>query len=117
MQTNDMGEKKSWSRQTVNLDDELVPLVRERWERMGFRSFTDYVESLIRSDIAERPIFLRSEEGSVFATSIRQVSPTAQTSFTERDEPTFMVAESSLNEPRKVRPKPGATTQKGSVSG
>lgn len=65
----------SYSRQTVNLPEDLVPVARERWERMGFRSFTDYVETLIRSDLAERPILLRDEKGTCFTQVIREARP------------------------------------------
>lgn len=96
MHNNDMEQKKDYSRQTVNLDENLVPLVRKRWEAMGFRSFTDYVESLIRSDLSDRPILLRSEDGAVFATAIRQVQAA--------ERPILMVAEPAPEYGRDSRP-------------
>jgi hypothetical protein len=53
---------------------------------MGFRSFTEYVESLIRSDLADRPILIKSEDGVVFATHIKkaEASEVAKTGFSTK---------------------------------
>lgn len=65
----------NWSRQTVNLDEDFVAEARERWEKMGFRSFTDYVETLMRADMAERPVLIRTEDGMVLASVLRKATP------------------------------------------
>ena len=66
---------KDLIRQTVSLPPDLVDVARDRWEKMGFRSFTDYVETLMRADMAERPVLIRTEEGMVLATKLRQATP------------------------------------------
>jgi hypothetical protein len=96
----------NWSRQTVNLDAQFVEDARERWEKMGFRSFTDYVETLMRADMAERPVLIRTEDGMVLASVLRPATPQEIKQAKEKAVPTAKM------KPLPVRPQPEAQKKK-----
>lgn len=62
---------KNYTRQTVNVPDEITELAKQRWELLGFRSFTDYVETLIRADLEHRPLLIKTEAGMCFIPAFR----------------------------------------------
>lgn len=106
-----------WCRQTANLTPDLAARGEQRWKALGLSSWTDYIKSLIESDLAERPVLIRSEDGATFATVLRPLPPAAAFTYGFLREPTpTLAAEPTPAEAAILRataaaqPRPQATS-------
>lgn len=95
-------KKKSGS---IALYAQTKAAAEERSKRLGFKSLSEYIETLIECDLRERPSFVRDENGAYFTNMPPPKTTEAGEAVVSKDvAPPSRVLSDTLDKFRKTKP-------------